>query len=82
MGTISFFQDGGPFMCPILFVFAFGVAIAIERWMYLTCLAQQPVSVEEDRAVSQGRQLPGSCCGDEQVESGDRFESDVRPVSR
>ena len=37
MSTIvRFFQDGGPFMYPILFVFAFGVAIAIERWMYLT----------------------------------------------
>lgn len=37
MGTIvRFFQDGGTFMYPILFVFAFGVAIAIERWMYLT----------------------------------------------
>jgi len=37
MGTIvRFFQDGGTFMYPILIVFAFGVAIAIERWMYLT----------------------------------------------
>ena len=37
MGTIvRFFQEGGAFMYPILFVFAFGVAIAIERWMYLT----------------------------------------------
>ncbi|NCF59110.1 MAG: MotA/TolQ/ExbB proton channel family protein, partial [Gammaproteobacteria bacterium] len=35
MGTlVRFFQDGGAFMYPILFVFAFGVAIAIERWMY------------------------------------------------
>ena len=37
MGTlVRFFQDGGTFMYPILFVFAFGVAIAIERWTYLT----------------------------------------------
>ena len=37
MGTIvRFFQDGGVFMIPILFVFAFGVIIAIERWTYLT----------------------------------------------
>ena len=34
--VVRFFQDGGAFMYPILFVFAFGVAIAIERWMYLT----------------------------------------------
>ena len=37
MGTIvRFFQDGGVFMIPILFVFVFGVIIAIERWTYLT----------------------------------------------
>ena len=37
MSTIvRFFQEGGAFMYPILFVFAFGAAIAIERWMYLT----------------------------------------------
>lgn len=34
--VISFFQQGGPFMYPILIVFALGVAIAIERWTYLT----------------------------------------------
>ncbi len=37
MSTIvRFFQDGGAFMYPILFVFAIGAAIAIERWTYLT----------------------------------------------
>ena len=33
---VRFFQQGGAFMYPILFVFAFGVAIAVERWVYLT----------------------------------------------
>ncbi len=33
---IRFFQEGGMFMYPILFIFAGGVAIAIERWIYLT----------------------------------------------
>lgn len=33
--SIKFFQTGGPFMYPILFVFAFGLAIAIERWIKL-----------------------------------------------
>ena len=33
---INFFQQGGPFMYPILIVFALGLAIAIERWSYLT----------------------------------------------
>ncbi len=37
MSTIvRFFQDGGAFMIPILLVLGFGVAIAIERWTYLT----------------------------------------------
>lgn len=37
MSTIvRFFQEGGPFMIPILLVFGFGIAIAIERWTYLT----------------------------------------------
>ena len=33
---INFFQQGGAFMYPILVVFALGMAIAIERWSYLT----------------------------------------------
>jgi biopolymer transport protein ExbB/TolQ len=33
---VRFFQEGGAFMYPILFVFALGLAIAVERWMYLT----------------------------------------------
>jgi biopolymer transport protein ExbB len=33
---VSFFQKGGPFMYPILLVLAIGVAIAIERYIYLT----------------------------------------------
>ena len=34
--VVRFFQDGGAFMIPILLVFGFGIAISIERWMYLT----------------------------------------------
>ena len=33
---VSFFQDGGPFMYPIAIVLAIGVAIACERWIYLS----------------------------------------------
>ncbi len=33
---VGFFQDGGVFMYPIVFVFALGAAISIERWFYLT----------------------------------------------
>ena len=33
--AVGFFQDGGPFMYPIAIVLAIGVAIAVERFMYL-----------------------------------------------
>jgi biopolymer transport protein ExbB len=33
---IRFFQDGGPFMYPILIVLAIGVAITVERWLHLS----------------------------------------------
>ena len=33
---MSFFQKGGPFMYPILFVFLAGIAIAMERWLQLS----------------------------------------------
>ena len=32
---VAFFQKGGIFMYPILLVFAFGMAIAVERWIHL-----------------------------------------------
>ena len=33
---VKFFQDGGPFMYPILIVLAIGLAITVERWLHLT----------------------------------------------
>ena len=36
MEIIKFFKTGGPFMYPILIVLAFGVAIAIERYFFLS----------------------------------------------
>jgi biopolymer transport protein ExbB/TolQ len=33
---VSFFQEGGVFMYPIVIVLALGLAIAVERWLYLT----------------------------------------------
>ena len=36
---VRFFQGGGDFMYPIAIVFVFGVAIAIERYIYLTGVA-------------------------------------------
>jgi biopolymer transport protein ExbB/TolQ len=34
--VVRFFQDGGPFMYPILIVLAIGLAITLERWLHLT----------------------------------------------
>lgn len=34
--VVNFFQDGGPFMYLILMVLAIGIAIALERYIYLT----------------------------------------------
>jgi biopolymer transport protein ExbB len=33
---VRFFQDGGPFMYPILIVLAIGLAITVERWLHLS----------------------------------------------
>ncbi len=38
---VAFFQKGGVFMYPILFVFAFGMAIALERWIHLSRIMTQ-----------------------------------------
>ena len=37
---VSFFQEGGMFMYPILLVLALGIGIAIERFMYLSYAKQ------------------------------------------
>ena len=34
--VVSFFRDGGIFMYPIMLVLAFGLAIALERYIYLS----------------------------------------------
>ncbi len=34
--AIQFFKDGGFFLYPLLVIFVVGVAIAVERWIYLT----------------------------------------------
>ena len=38
--VIRFFQDGGSFMYPIALVLVIGIAVAIERWIYLTVAKQ------------------------------------------
>ena len=45
---VRFFQGGGEFMFPIAVVFVFGVAIAIERYIYLTVTAARNRSLWND----------------------------------
>jgi biopolymer transport protein ExbB len=42
---VAFFQKGGLFMYPILLVFAFGTAIAVERWIQLTRIRGENLKV-------------------------------------
>ena len=42
---VGFFSSGGLFMYPILLVFAFGVAIALERYITLTLVTKQNQAV-------------------------------------
>ena len=42
---VSFFSSGGIFMFPILLVFAFGVAIAVERYITLALVTRKNQAV-------------------------------------
>jgi len=44
---VGFFASGGAFMYPILLVFAFGVAIAVERYITLTLVTNENQAVWE-----------------------------------
>ena len=60
---VNFFQEGGVFMYPIVIVFALGLAIALERWLYLTMTTVKNMSaLAEPPAV-----------GTIPLESGDRL---------
>ncbi len=58
MGTmnsiIKFFQDGGFFLYPLVIIFVVGVAIAIERWVYLTVETSRNRSPWDDVAPHLG----------------------------
>ncbi len=51
-----FFQDGGEFMYPIAIVLVIGIAIAIERWIYLTVASSRNRSLWQqiEPLLSQG----------------------------
>lgn len=41
MSSVRFFQDGGPWMWPILVVFLMGVAFVLERFIYLSSVTSK-----------------------------------------
>lgn len=47
---VRFFQDGGHFMIPIAVVLVIGVAIAVERWVYLTLVSVRNRNLWRDLA--------------------------------
>jgi len=54
---VNFFQAGGLFMYPIVAVLALGVAIAVERYVYLTAARatnarHQPAHLETGHAAA------------------------------
>lgn len=56
-GVVGFFQSGGVFMYPIVVVLALGMAIAIERWLYLarTSMRNRSLWNEITPYIQQGR---------------------------
>jgi biopolymer transport protein ExbB/TolQ len=51
---INFFKDGGFVLFPLAIIFVVGVAIAIERWLYLTVETSRNRSLWEDVAPHLG----------------------------
>ena len=45
---VKFFQDGGHFMYPIAIVAVIGLAITVERWIYLTMMEQRNKTLWRD----------------------------------
>ena len=53
-GFISFFKDGGFVLFPLAIIFVVGVAIAIERWLFLTVETSRNRSLWDDVAPHLG----------------------------
>ena len=48
-GIVRFFQEGGAFMYPILSYSRWVLAIAVERWMYLTTWQERSLTARSGR---------------------------------
>ncbi|WP_034474810.1 MotA/TolQ/ExbB proton channel family protein [Aestuariibacter salexigens] len=71
---VRFFQEGGPFMFPIAIVLALGIAIALERFVFLSFAKRT-----NQRAFSQIEPLLLKNAFDNVVKMG---EADSAPISR
>jgi len=61
--VVRFFQEGGPFMYPIAIVLAVGLAITVERFIYLASVRQRNrLAFEGHTAAAEETGLPA---GDE-----------------
>jgi biopolymer transport protein ExbB len=52
--VVNFFKDGGFFLYPLVIIFVVGVAISIERWLYLTVETARNRSLWEEVAPHLG----------------------------
>ena len=77
---VRFFQGGGDFMYPIAIVFVVGLAIAIERYIYLTATAARNRGLWNEIVplLAQGN-FRRRGAGDLQVRLGHRPHSQLRP---
>ena len=77
--VVNFFRDGGFFLYPLAAIFVVGVAISIERFIYLTHRDdQQPPPVEPGGAADQHRQLQAGGRDHLEVEGRDRHRAELR----
>ena len=79
-GIIKFFQDGGFFLYPLVIIFVVGVAIAIERWIYLTKETSSNRSLWDDVAPHLGAgNFKQAITLANNSHGADRHRAEVRP---
>ena len=79
-GIIKFFQDGGFFLYPLVIIFVVGVAIAVERWVYLTKETIKNRNLWDDVAPHLGAgNFKQAIDAGQQFDRADRHGAQVRP---
>ena len=79
---VRFFQGGGAFMIPIAIVAALGLAIALERYIYLSIVSLRNRSLWNDLTplLAQG-DFKRAVVDDLQVGRGDRHDAQLWPLA-